>query len=461
MSNIFRGDNIIATNYEVKRNAPFDARMLRGTKADLTNPDSWESPVTMYAGMIVAVVNDSESNNGVYILKRLPFTASTNWEKLADSASFELFQSKIEADLTNYISKEEATKFTTMVIVEEGVYINAAVPQPQEKTLYFQKQDNNLYEYISYNGVLTPIGNANETLLDDYYTKEVTDQKFATKEEIQDFITNTVDDLVNYYTKSETYNKEEITNLIGQISSISFEVVDQLPASGEANKIYLVSKTPDSQDSYNEYIWFNNGWERIGSTNIDLSQYATLDQMTSAISTATADMATNASVAAKLADYVTNESLTKILNDYALTSTIPTSLSQLTNDTGFATLAEVNSLLAGYVKSNDLTSLLAGKQDTLVSGTNIKTINGQSILGEGNIEIQGGSGGSISPATEDTLGGILATDSSASQDVSAYVDVEADGKAFVKIPSVDETSTQEDVVNLLNTDTLVLNGNGQ
>ena len=33
---------------------------------------------------------------------------------------------------------------------------------------------------------------------------------------------------------------------------------------------------------------------------------------------------------------------------------------------------------------------LNAKQDTLVSGTNIKTINNQSILGEGNIEIQGG-----------------------------------------------------------------------
>lgn len=34
-----------------------------------------------------------------------------------------------------------------------------------------------------------------------------------------------------------------------------------------------------------------------------------------------------------------------------------------------------------------------GKQDALVSGTNIKTINNESILGEGNITIQGGSGG--------------------------------------------------------------------
>lgn len=33
---------------------------------------------------------------------------------------------------------------------------------------------------------------------------------------------------------------------------------------------------------------------------------------------------------------------------------------------------------------------VASKQDTLVSGTNIKTINGQTLLGEGNIEIQGG-----------------------------------------------------------------------
>lgn len=45
---------------------------------------------------------------------------------------------------------------------------------------------------------------------------------------------------------------------------------------------------------------------------------------------------------------------------------------------------------------------ITGKQDTLVSGTNIKTINGQSILGEGNINIEGGSGGgSYMPSISD------------------------------------------------------------
>ena len=38
----------------------------------------------------------------------------------------------------------------------------------------------------------------------------------------------------------------------------------------------------------------------------------------------------------------------------------------------------------------EVDSALEGKQDSLVSGTNIKTINGNSILGEGNIEITGG-----------------------------------------------------------------------
>ena len=40
----------------------------------------------------------------------------------------------------------------------------------------------------------------------------------------------------------------------------------------------------------------------------------------------------------------------------------------------------------------ELTDEIVKKQDILVSGTNIKTINGESLLGEGNIEIKGGGG---------------------------------------------------------------------
>lgn len=45
------------------------------------------------------------------------------------------------------------------------------------------------------------------------------------------------------------------------------------------------------------------------------------------------------------------------------------------------------------VSSLATTSQLSTKQDTLVSGTNIKTINGSSILGSGDLTVSGGSGG--------------------------------------------------------------------
>lgn len=54
-----------------------------------------------------------------------------------------------------------------------------------------------------------------------------------------------------------------------------------------------------------------------------------------------------------------------------------------------------------------VSQLESGKQDTLVSGTNIKTINNQPLLGSGNLEIQGGQDGigfdSISTNQDGTL----------------------------------------------------------
>ena len=50
----------------------------------------------------------------------------------------------------------------------------------------------------------------------------------------------------------------------------------------------------------------------------------------------------------------------------------------------------LQSVPAEYVTETELNIKVAGKQDALVSGSNIKTINGQSIIGSGNITIEGG-----------------------------------------------------------------------
>ena len=52
--------------------------------------------------------------------------------------------------------------------------------------------------------------------------------------------------------------------------------------------------------------------------------------------------------------------------------------------------SELSETSENPVQNKVITTALNGKQDSLVSGTTIKTINGNSILGEGNIEITGG-----------------------------------------------------------------------
>ena len=64
---------------------------------------------------------------------------------------------------------------------------------------------------------------------------------------------------------------------------------------------------------------------------------------------------------------------------------------EITNINGEITTIE-NDITDINTEINNISGELAGKQDTLVSGTNIKTINGNSILGSGNLVIESGSG---------------------------------------------------------------------
>lgn len=92
----------------------------------------------------------------------------------------------------------------------------------------------------------------------------------------ENFIDNTVDNLVNYYKKSETLTKEEINTLIGNISTIEIQAVDSLPETGSSNVIYLTPKTnAQSQNAKDEWLWTGTAYEKIGDTEIDLSNYLT------------------------------------------------------------------------------------------------------------------------------------------------------------------------------------------
>lgn len=126
--------------------------------------------------------------------------------------------------------------------------------------------------------------------------------KMVTASDISDFITNTVNNLVNYYTKTETYTKTEVDNIVSAIENARFEVVSELPTSDiETNVIYLVPKasaqTNNVKDEYINLDGTTAGWELIGDTEIDLSGYVT----TTALNTALADYTTTTDLATLLA----------------------------------------------------------------------------------------------------------------------------------------------------------------
>ena len=94
-----------------------------------------------------------------------------------------------------------------------------------------------------------------------------------------------VSDLTNdsgYQTASDVTTA--INTAIAGITGISFEVVAQLPASGDAGTIYLVSNGGSGTDIYDEYIYYNNAWEKIGSTAADFTNVAYYDSVGNTLS---------------------------------------------------------------------------------------------------------------------------------------------------------------------------------
>jgi len=103
------------------------------------------------------------------------------------------------------------------------------------------------------------------------------------------------------YAKSADVTKE-IASAVSGVTQIDYSVVESLPSTGKKGIIYLVANSGSNNNIYDEYIYINSKFEKLGSRELDLSSYA------------------------KKTD-------------------IPTKVSSLTNDTGYQTAAQVTSAI--------------------------------------------------------------------------------------------------------------------
>ena len=103
------------------------------------------------------------------------------------------------------------------------------------------------------------------------------------------------------YAKSSDVTKE-IASAVSGVTQIDYSVVEALPSTGKKGVIYLVANSGSGNNIYDEYIYINSKFEKLGSREMDLSSYA------------------------KKTD-------------------IPTKVSSLTNDSGYQTAAQVTSAI--------------------------------------------------------------------------------------------------------------------
>ena len=93
----------------------------------------------------------------------------------------------------------------------------------------------------------------------------------------EDFIDNTVNNLTNYYLKTETYTQAEVNDLISHLASLNVEIVEELPTTDiSTTTIYLVNVS--GTNNYNQWMYINNAWANLGSTSVDLTNYYTKAQ---------------------------------------------------------------------------------------------------------------------------------------------------------------------------------------
>ena len=187
---------------------------------------------------------------------------------------------------------------------------------------------------------------------------------------VHTFIDATVNNLVNYYKKTETYTQAEVDALIAGVASLNIEVVASLPVSDiSTSTIYLVPKsTPGTDNYYDEYINTDGtsaGWELIGDTQIDLTDYVTTTDLQTA-----------------LADYVLASSLATVatsgsFNDLTDQPTIPDELADLADDSTHRTVTDTEKSTWNGKLSDNPTFTEASTRTNIASGEATTTLWGK------------------------------------------------------------------------------------
>lgn len=134
----------------------------------------------------------------------------------------------------------------------------------------------NVIESVKVNGVaLTPSTKSVDVTVPTKVSQLTNDSGYQSATSVESIIM-----AKGYQTQSQVQSL--INSAVGNITSIRYEKVTSLPATGSNGVIYLVAHSHGTQDIYDEYIWLaeTKTYEKIGNTDIDLSAYVKKSELT-------------------------------------------------------------------------------------------------------------------------------------------------------------------------------------
>ena len=239
------------------------------------------------------------------------------------------------------------------------------------------------------------------TILDDYFTKSEVNAALSQKLDVSAY---TPTDLSQYWTSAQTQNAiNEATSGIPSSSVIE----------GLRNDVNTLSGVVDTKLDASAYTPTDlSGYYTKTETDNLLDEKANLTALTQHTSDTTIHV-TSAEKAAWNAKQdalsagtniaINNNVISADLSNYFTKSEVTTALADKMDVSGMSAYATTATTYSKTDVDNAITAATSTKQDTLVSGTNIKTINGESILGEGNITIEGGGGAGLDDDTQQLI----------------------------------------------------------
>ena len=249
-SNIRIEGNIISATGEILNSVAWD-----NITGDLNNNTALKGALDAKANASDLTAHTGNANIHVTSAQKTAWDAKLDAEDIADLAT--KAEVALKANSEDVYTKDEIDEFGYQNASQVSAAITSGIAGKADTSALTAHTGNSEIHVTASD---KNIWNGKTTMA------EVEGKGYQTSAQVESAIT-----AKGYQTASQV--NAAISGAVADITSFEFQVVEDLPGSGEKGIIYLVAHAHGEGDGYDEYIWVNTAFEKIGNTDIDLSGY--------------------------------------------------------------------------------------------------------------------------------------------------------------------------------------------